>query len=126
MKRVLLSLFISAFAIIFSISSNNYLIKNLSEIEKELKACNELLIRSEIAAAKEKANELSESWLERKNTIGLFISGDVCKELEEELKKINFYLQTESTDSANDSIIECLNIITSVKENESLSADKIL
>ena len=126
MKRVALSAFITAFAIIMSFFSGNFIEKKIDTLEKDLDKCYNALIKENISSAEEILGEIEEYWNRNETSIGLFISGEMCSNLEDEIKKLSLLIKSRSTDSALESIGECKNILLSVKEKELLSVDSIL
>ena len=126
MKRVALSAFITAFAIIMSFFSGNFIEKKIDTLEKDLDKCYNALIKENISSAEKILGEIEEYWNRNETSIGLFISGEMCSNLEDEIKKLSLLIKSRSTDSALESIGECKNILLSVKEKELLSVDSIL
>lgn len=126
MKRVALSAFITVFAIIISIFSGNFIEMKIDTLEKNFDKCYKALVEENISSAEKSLNKIEEYWNKNETSIGLFISGEMCSDLEDEIKKLSLLLKSRSTDSALESIGECKNILLSIKEKEKLSADSIL
>lgn len=126
MKRVVLAVFITVAAIILGIFTGGFIEKKVLVLEEDFNACYELLKKENIKPAEEKLDDILNYWDENKMSVGLFINGEICENLEDEIRKLKLLIKSGNTGSALESIGECLNILTSVKEKEKLNIDSVL
>lgn len=126
MKRVVLAVFITVAAIILGIFTGGFIENKVLVLEEDFNACYELLKKENIKHAEEKLDDILNYWDENKMSVGLFINGEICENLEDEIRKLKLLIKSGNTDSALESIGECLNILTSVKEKEKLNIESVL
>ena len=126
MKRVIVSVILTVFSIVFSLFSGSFIEEKLHSLEEELSQCYEFLTEEDLTSAEKKANDIYIYWRENKRAIKLLISGEDSQSLEEEVINLSFFIRSENIDSALESICNSRNIILTMKENEKLSLDSIL
>lgn len=126
MKRFLLSVFITAFAVALSLFSVKLVEEKTIVLEEAINRCYIALTEENTDYAEKALNELEDFWYKNKTSFGLFVSGKACESLQEEMKKLRLFIRNESIDYAIESIGKCRNILLSMKENEKLSIDTIL
>ena len=126
MKRVIVSVIITVFSVVFSLFSGSFIEEKLLTIEEELSLCYEFLSDEDLTSAEKKSDDIDIYWNKNEGTIKLLISSEHCQKLEEEIKKLRFFIRSENKGSALESICNSKNIISTIKENEKLSLDSLL
>ncbi len=126
MKRVILSVFITVFAILLSFFSGRFVEEKILTLEEDFNGCYKSLTKDNITYAEEELKDIVSYWDKSKTYISLFINGEICNDLEDEMKKLELFLQNKNTVSAMESTGECLNLLLAIKEKERLSADSVL
>ena len=90
MKRVIISVIMTAVSIIYSLFSGSFIEEKLHCLEEELSLCYEFLTDENLTSAEKKSNDIYIYWNKNKRALKLLINGEDCQNLEEEIKNLCF------------------------------------
>lgn len=125
MKRVIISLLILSFSILFCAFSYSVIENKLTYITEELNECADLIDYKQISDAENKANEIYAYWQNSDTNIRLFVSSEICDEAQDELDSILICISNSNLSQAKQSIYRSIDIIEEIIDKEKLSFDAV-
>lgn len=124
MKRVLLAVFLIAFALVFALFSHFY-IKNVSmEIEALLETALSASV-SDGSAMSENAELVLVKWKKHGKFFGVLLKSSVSDEMDEAFCELEFFLNYQHNDLLSQAVTKCIFLLKSATEGEKFSFGNI-